>query len=259
MKHTVLFILSVFVLAFTACTSTRDIVYMQDIDEVELQKIVSRYEAKIKKDDLLNIVVSGPDKQVVMPYNLTLSDNANGGSINPEHTSLPYLVDPKGDINFPIFGKIHVEGMTRSQLAQALTDSISRDVKDPIVYISFRNYKITVLGEVSNPGTYTVSSEKTSLYEALGLAGDLTLTAKRDDIILLREVNGVNKYYKIDLTSAEVMNKDYFYMQQNDVLYIPPSEKRIRAATTNTNLWSFAFSTITTAISIITMIIALTK
>lgn len=260
MKRISIFALSLLALAFSACTSTKDIIYMQDIDQVKLQEIISRYEAKIKKDDMLSIVVSGPDKQVVMPYNLTLNDNASySGSYDPERSSLPYLVDINGDINFPILGRIHVEGMTRSELSQYLTEKISQDVKDPIVYISFRNYKITVLGEVKAPGTYTMDSEKTTLFQALGKAGDLTLNAEREGIILVREVSGVNSYFKIDLTSADLLNQDYFYMQQNDVLYIPPSPKRIRSATTNTGIWSVALSSVTTALAVVSLVLTLTK
>lgn len=250
---------AVMLCAAVGCTTTKDIVYMQDIDEIELREIVSRYEAKIKKDDLLSIVVSGPDKQVVMPYNLTLTDNAAYSSYNPESTTLPYLVDTDGCINFPILGNIHVEGMTRSELVKLLTEQIKKDVKDPVVYVSFKNYKITVIGEVRNPGTYGMDSEKITIFQALGKAGDLNLTARREGIILVREVNGVNTYHTIDLTSADLLNQDWFYMQQNDVLYVPPSEKRIRAATTNTAIWGVALSSVATLISAITLVVTLSK
>jgi len=247
------------VLFVSACATSKDIEYMQNIDGVKFKEITSRYEAKIKKDDMLSIIVSGPDKQVVMPYNLTLSDNNYSGNYDPEKSSLPYLVDINGNINFPILGKIHVEGMTRSELSAYLTKKISQDVKDPIVYISFRNYKITVLGEVRNPGTYMMDSEKTTIFQALGKAGDLNLTAKREGIILVREVQGVNTYYKIDLTSADLLNQDYFFMQQNDVLYVPASAKRIRQATTNTGIWSVLLSSVTTVIAVVSLVLTATK
>lgn len=247
-------------LMVTSCTTSKQIVYMQDIDEIQLKELTSRYEARIKKDDLLSIIVSGPDKQVVMPYNLTLSDMTNGsGSYNPETSTLSYLVDSNGEINFPILGKIKVEGMTRSELVSYLTSEISKDVKDPIVYISFKNFKITVLGEVKNPGTYNISSEKLNIFQALGMASDLLLTASRENIVLIREVEGIPTYRKIDLKSAEVMNSDYFFMQQNDILYIPPSAQRVAAATTATGIWSVMLSSITTTISVITMIMAISK
>lgn len=247
-------------LIVTSCTTSKEIVYMQDIEKVELKEITTRYEAKIKKDDLLSIVVSGPDKQVVMPYNLTLSDNGSyGGSTDPEKSTLSYLVDSKGDINFPILGTIHVEGMTRSELVKKLTEEISKDVKDPIVSVSFKNYKITVLGEVRSPGTYTMNSEKINLFQALGQAGDLQLTAEREGILLIREVNGVPTYHKIDLKSAELMNSEYFFMQQNDVLYVPPSPTRVATATTATGIWSVVLSSITSLVAVVSLVITLTK
>lgn len=254
MKKILFFLVALTLVIVSSCTTSKEIVYMQDLDEVQLKEIVARYEAKIKKDDLLSIVVSGPDKMVVMPYNLTLSDNVNYGSTDPERSTLSYLVDCRGDINFPILGSIHVEGMTRSELVNYLTAEISKDVKDPIVYVSFKNYKITVLGEVRNPGTYTMSSEKISLFQALGMAGDLQLTAERDGIILVREVNGVPTYHKIDLKTAEVMNADYFYMQQNDVLYVPPSASRVATATTATGIWSVILSSITSVVAVVSLV-----
>jgi len=251
--------LAVVVLGMASCTTSKDVVYMQNIDKIELEEIISRYEAKIKKDDLLSIVVSGPDKQVVMPYNLTLGDMTGGSSTNPENVSLPYLVDTYGNITFPILGTIHVEGMTRTELVTYLTQRISSDVKDPIVYISFKNYKITIIGEVHSPGTYTMDSEKINIFQALGRAGDLSLTARREGILLVREVDGVNTYHTIDLTSADIMNQDWFYLQQNDVLYVPPSAKRIRSANTNTVAWGLAFSCISTLVAATTLIVTLTR
>ena len=217
-----LFILSAVFALFCAssCSSYKDIIYFQDIDDVDLKPLTSEFEAVIKKDDRLTIVVSGPDKSVTAPYNLTLSELANGysASTDPERSTLSYLVDAEGNISFPTLGIIHVEGMTRNQLVDYLTAEIGKDVKDPIVYVSFRNYKITVLGEVRSPGTYTMDSEKINILQALGKAGDLNLTAQRDGIILIREENGMQKHYKIDLKDSHLLDSPYFYLQQNDVL-----------------------------------------
>lgn len=245
------------IMLLTSCTTAKKIVYLQNIDEVQLQELTSKYEARIKKDDLLSIIVSGPDKQVVMPYNLTLSDmSTSAGSTDPERATLAYLVDNNGQINFPILGKINVEGMTRSELVKYLTNEISLDVKDPIVYVSFKNYKITVLGEVRSPGTYTMNSERINIFQALGMAGDMLLTADRQDMILIREVAGVPTYHKIDLRDASVLNSDYYYMQQNDILYVRPSAQRVAAATTATGIWSTVLSSITTTISVLAFVLA---
>ncbi len=242
------------VLMSASCTSYRDIVYFQDIDDVSLSQIDTEYEAVIKKDDRLTIVVSGPDKTVTAPYNLTLNEMSGTGggySSNPEQSTLSYLVDVNGNIEFPILGKIHVEGMTRSQLTDYLTAEIGKDVQNPIVYVSFRNYKITVLGEVRSPGTFTFDSEKINILQAIGKAGDLSLTAERDGILLIREVDGVQTHHKIDLKDSHLLDSPYFYLQQNDVIVVPPSPTRVMTATTATGIWSVVLSSITTTIAII--------
>lgn len=262
MKHFCKTVILAFMAAlFASCASYKDIIYFQDISDRELQPLLNEYEATIKKDDRLAIVVSGSDKTVTAPYNLTLTElTASGGnSTNPEQSTLSYLVDAEGNIEFPILGTIHVEGMTRNELVRYLTDEIGKDVRDPIVYVSFKNFKITVLGEVRSPGTYTIDSEKISVLQALGRAGDLALTAKRDGILLIREVDGVQQHYTLDLRNSDILESPYFYMQQNDVLYVPPSPTRVAQGTAATGLWSSALSTISSAISVITLVVALSR
>lgn len=255
-------LLATLALLLSGCASYKDIVYFQDIDERTLKPLLNEYEATIKKDDRLAIVVSGSDKTVTAPYNLTLTElttSAGSSAYGPENAILSYLVDSDGNIEFPILGKIHVEGMTRNELVQYLTREIGKDVKDPIVYVNFKNFKFTVLGEVRAPGTYTIDSEKINVLQALGRAGDLNLTAMREGILLIREVDGVQKHYKIDLKSSDLLESPYFYLQQNDVIYVPPSPTRVAQGTAATGLWSSMLSTISSAISIITLIVALQR
>lgn len=257
MKLRIALMAAIAALVSGSCTSYKDIVYFQDIDNADLNPLNSEYEAVIKKDDRLTIVVSGPDKTVTAPYNLTLSElsGTSGYSSNPEQATLSYLVDVNGNIEFPILGKIHVEGMTRSQLTDYLTAEIGKDVQNPIVHVSFKNYKITVLGEVRNPGTFTFDSEKINILQALGQAGDLSLTAERDGILLLREVDGVQTHNRIDLRDSHLLDSPYFYLQQNDVIVVPPSPTRVKTATTATGIWSIILSSITTSIAVISLII----
>lgn len=245
----------------SACAAYKDIVYFQNIGEPDLVSQTETYEAVIQKDDRLSIVVSGPDKSVTAPYNLTLSEYVAGGvgTANPESATLSYLVNKDGDIDFPILGRIHVEGMTRTQLVDYLTREIGKDVLNPVVYVSFKNYKITVLGEVLNPGTYTMDSERISILQALGRAGDLKLTAKREGILLLREVDGKQCHYTIDLKDAKLLESPFFYLQQNDVLVVPASPTRVKTATTATGIWNVALTSVTTAIAMVTLIITLSK
>ena len=186
-----------------SCTTSKQILYFQDIDTAEIDRIVTDYEPVIKRDDILKIVVSGPDKLVVQPYNLTLGEVTTYGSTSPANSTLEYHVDKDGYIDFPVLGRIKVLGMTRQSLVEYLTDALKKEVYDPVVYVSFANFKITVLGEVKNPGTYNVTSERITILQALGMAGDLNLTARRDGIILIREDNGLNTHIK-DVTLFEM-------------------------------------------------------
>lgn len=258
-KISIVSIIAVVAFLITSCATQKEILYLQNINEVDLHELPNDYEAVIKKDDRLTILVSGPDKQVTQPYNLTLGDNPTSSMSNPENSTLSYLVDKEGNIDFPILGKIHVEGMSRNELMTYLKEEIGKDVKDPIVYVSIRNYKITVLGEVRSPGTYTMDCEKVNLLQALGRAGDLALTAERTGITLLREENGVMKHHVFDLRDAKLLEDPYFYLQQNDVIYVPASARRVATATASTSLWSFGFSTIGTITSAVTLVVTVTK
>jgi len=240
-----------------SCSSSKDIIYFQNIDKVTHEKNDRHYQSAICKDDKLQIIISGPDKTVVTPYNFTLSDGGIGGGYSAAQAVVPYLVDSNGDIDMPGIGRIHVEGMLRTDLVDYIT-LILKDrglVKDPVVSVSIINYKITVLGEVRSPGTYTVNSERVTILQALGMAGDLLITAEREGIILIREVDGVQQHYKIDLKDSNLLNSPYFYLQQNDVLYVPQSPTRIKQGTTATAIWSTVLSSITTMIAVASLLI----
>mgnify|MGYP003623382677 CR=1 FL=1 len=238
------------VILASSCVSSRKIAYFRDIDESKLPEAFQDYEPTIKKDDQLNIIVSGPNKEVVMPYNQTLGDNISGiGS------TIPYLVDADGCINFPILGRMYVAGLTSRQLADRLTAEIAKDVKNPIVNISFLNYRVTILGEVHAPGTYTLPNEKTTLLQALGMAGDLTITGKRKNVLLIRENERGYEYARIDLSKTELLSSPYYYISQNDVIYVAPVTARIASATTPTTIFSLTTSTLSFLLTIVLLIL----
>lgn len=243
--------------AAVSCTSAKDILYFQNIDSVKPEKIQAKYEPVIHKDDKLQIIISGPDKTVITPYNFTLSDVMTGAQTN--QSVIPYLVDSNGNIDMPGLGRIHVEGMRRTDLVDYITKTLKDQglVKDPVVSVAFLNYKVTVLGEVRNPGTYTMGSERITILQALGMAGDLLITAERKDIILIRDVDGEQTHTMIDLTDSNLLNSPYFYIHQNDVIYVPQSPTRIKQGTTATSLWSVSLSSISTLIAVVTMVLTL--
>ena len=263
MNHTIKLVLKGLLLAgvvlsaLTGCTSPKEILYFQDIDQVVPQKIQAEYQPVIMKDDKLQIIISGPDKSVVMPYNFTLNNgNTSGYGMSPTNV-IPYLVDSQGSIDMPGLGRIHVEGMRRTELVDLITNILVERglVKEPVVSVSFMNYRVTVLGEVRNPGTYTMPSERVTVLQALGMAGDLGLMADRHDIILIRDEDGKQVHYKIDLTESQILNSELFYLHQNDVLYVPQSAKRIASGTKPTGLWSIILSTLSTLVTVATFFI----
>ncbi|MDD2595616.1 MAG: polysaccharide biosynthesis/export family protein [Bacteroidales bacterium] len=245
----------VFCTALFSCTSPKEILYFQDIDQFNAQKIEAEYEPVIMNDDKLQIIISGPDKSVVTPYNFTLSDNITGGYA--AQSVVPYLVDSDGCIDMPGLGRLKVAGMRRVDLVDFITSMLKEKglVKDPVVSVSFLNYRITVLGEVRNPGTYVMPSERTTVLQALGMAGDLLITAQREEIILIRDIDGRQSHIKIDLKKSDLLNSPYFYMHQNDVLYVPQSTTRIAQGTAAFSIWSTVLSSITTIIAVISLIL----
>ena len=139
-----------------------------------------------------------------------------------------YLVDASGNIEFPVLGTVKLGGLTRSEANQVLKERLSEYIKDPIVNIRLANFTITILGEVNRPGTFTIQDERVSVSEALGLAGDLTIYGKRDNILLIREINGEKRYAKLDMTSVNIVSSANYYLTQNDVLYVEPNNARLR-------------------------------
>ncbi len=230
-----------------SCASVRKVLYFRDVKDQGTIEALHLYESTIKKDDLLNIIVSAPNRDVVMPYNMTLSENTS--TIN----AIPYLVDAMGCIDFPVLGTIRVEGMTRRALTQLLTDRISQDVRDPIVNISFQNYRVTVIGEVRSPGTFTMPSEKTTIFQALSMAGDLPLTARRNNVMLVRETDTGYKYIRLDLNRSTILTSPYYYMNQNDLLYVAPTRGRVQSGTASTTIVSIVSS----ALSLVSVAAAL--
>ncbi len=243
--------------ALSGCTSPKEILYFQDIDQVKPQKIEAEYQPVIMKDDKLQIIISGPDKSVVMPYNFTLNNGTDRGYGMSPTNVIPYLVDSQGYIDMPGIGRIHVEGMRRTELVDFITNTLIERglVKEPVVSVAFMNYRITVVGEVRSPGTYTMPSERVTILQALGMAGDLLITADRHDVLLIRDEDGKQVHYKIDLTQSDILNSELFYLHQNDVLYVAQSAKRIASGTTPTGLWSIILSTLSTLVTVATFFI----
>ena len=238
-------------LLFVSCQSYKKVPYLQDAEIV--QQTVQHenlYDAKIMPKDLLTIVVSCTSPELAVPFNLTV---ASPGSVAIGNTQLtaqpvlqPYLVDNEGKINFPVLGELHVGGLTKKATEQMIVEKLKPYIKEiPIVTVRMVNYKISVIGEVARPGTFTISNEKVNLLEALAMAGDMTVYGLRDDIKLIREdANGRQEIVTLDLNKAETILSPYYWLQQNDIIYVTPNKAKARNSDigSSTSLWFSATS-----------------
>ncbi|WP_240643140.1 polysaccharide biosynthesis/export family protein [Sinomicrobium pectinilyticum] len=249
--HTPAFFLLLFsIVLMTSCASRKNLVYFQDIEEID--KLASRviYDPVLQPDDLLTITVSALNMETVLPFNLPVvayMDTGQRASGTPQLQT--YLLDNQGNLEFPVIGRIKLGGLTRSEAVDLLREKISHYVKNPVINIRIMNYRVTVLGEVARPGSYTIPNERITIPEALGLAGDLTVYGKRDNILIIRDKNGEKTYTRVDITKKDLLESPYYYLQQNDVIYVEPNKAQVQSSTYNRNA--------TVVISIASVIIAL--
>jgi polysaccharide export outer membrane protein len=185
--------------------------------------------------DMLSITVMGRDLDAAKPFNIpSLNYSANQGGYATGTPAPPgYLIDAEGNIDFPVLGKIKVGGLTHAQAIQAIQSKLESYLKEPTILIRLINFRVSVLGEVRNPGTFTLPNETVTLVEALGIAGDLTITGKRTNVLVVRTVNGKRSEIRLDLTTTDVFSSPAYYLQQNDVIYIEPNRAKINSAVVN--------------------------
>ena len=220
----------------TSCVSETEILYFQDLQRLQTSGENQQYKTNIQSNDLLSILVSSYDLDAVRPFNLSsvAPDQIGMGQSNTSQQGQSYLVDSDGAIEFPVLGKIMLVGLSRTEAAAILKEKIAVYVKDPIVNLRIINYKVTVLGEVQKPGTFTILDERISVLEAIGLAGDLTIYGKRNTVTVIREgPNGEKLYGKLDLRKIDIFKSEYFYLQQNDVVIVAPNKAKVNQAGVN--------------------------
>ncbi|WP_242502125.1 polysaccharide biosynthesis/export family protein [Flagellimonas olearia] len=203
-----------------SCTPSKDVVYFQDANQFETLVDDDSFTSKFKVDDLVSIHISTLDAEASAPFNLFRG--AEEGGIRAEQVN--YLVDKNGEIDFPVIGKVKIEGLSPSETKELLREKLADYLKDPIINIRIRNFTVTVMGAVSRPGTYPVNGEKISIMEALGLAGDITIKGRRDNVMVLRDFDGAKVYNRINLNSKEALKSPVYYLTQNDVVYVEPNK-----------------------------------
>ena len=249
-KYFYYFALAIAVL-LTSCSAPKNVAYIKNSDYVDLSQSAYLYDARIMPKDVLTITVNTVNPDAAAPFNLlvrnTLNNNSNvvGSTAGSLQT---YLVGNDGTIEFPVLGTLKVGGLTKDECEKLIHDKIQPYLnakENPVVTVRMANYKISVLGEVNRPGMFTVSNEKINIFEALAQAGDLTIYGVRDNVKLIREsANGKKEIHTIVLNDANLINSPYYYLQQNDIIYVEPNKVKARNSTVGqtTTLWFSATS-----------------
>lgn len=243
-KYNVLF-LSTLVVLLCSCGSTKDIAYFQNAQYVDLEQSKFLYDAKIMPKDILSITISTVNPEAAVPFNLTVPTLFNQGarSSYAQPSVQSYLVDNNGCIEFPVVGTIKVGNLTKSECERLILSKIKPYLNEnerPVVTVRMTNYKISVLGEVAHPGMFTVNNEKINILEALAQAGDLTIYGVRTNVKLIREdETGTKQIYTLNLNDASLVSSPYYYLQQNDIVYVEPNKVKSRNSSVGatTGLW----------------------
>lgn len=247
----------VVLLALASCSTPKDIVYFQDAGQFKNYSNIEPYEVYIHQDDLLAIMVNSKASEAALPFNLPMASYYVGGETYGQQRVLGYLVDKSGDIDFPIIGKLHVEGLARNQVRDLIRNKLIDEgqLADPIVTVHFLNFKISVQGEVNRPGSFNISGERITLLEALSMAGDLTIYGRRDRVVVIREAKGQRTMLYHDLTRTDIFNSPFYYLQQNDIVYVEPNNSRAQQSRINQNnsasVWLSVVSLLITTTSMI--------
>ena len=257
MKNKKLSLVTVLFALLASCGTPKDIVYFQDAESSESYRNVNKQEVYIHQDDLLAIMVNSQVPEAALPFNLPIANYYVGGESYGQQRVLGYLVDKEGNIDFPVLGKLRIEGLTRSGVRDIIKEKLIAEgqLKDPIVTVNFLNFKVSVQGEVNRPGSFNITGERITLLEALSMAGDPTIYGRRDRVAVVREVQGERTIRYHNLNSTELFNSPYYYLQQNDIVYVEPNKRRAQQSEINQNnnigVWLSIVSVILTATSVI--------
>ena len=226
-KNPIFFITSIVLVCFmTSCASKKEVVYFKDANDFETLIDENSFTPKFKIDDVVSIHVSTLDNEASSPFNL--STGLKEGGLQSQQ--LDYLVDKDGEIDFPVIGKIKISGLSPDEVRILLQGKLSDYLKNPIINIRLKNFTVTILGEVSNPGTYPVNGERITIFEALGMAGDLNIKGIRENVLVIRDFDGTKVYNRIDLTTKKALSSPVYYLTQNDVVYVEPNQSAITSS-----------------------------
>lgn len=241
-----LLIPSLLIVLFTSCANTRKAAYVENIKDTTIQTALINLDPVIQKNDLISITVSSVNAEATQIFNMP-NDNIQGSNNNLLGQARGYLVDQDGNIKFPMLGSIKAAGLTKKTLVETITKGLidNKLLLDPIVSVRYLNYKVTVLGEVGHPSVISVPNERITLLEALGLAGDITIYGRKDNVLLVREMEGKKLVRRIDLNSSDLFTSPYYYLQSNDVVYVEPNKAKVTSTSTARQWIPIAISAVT--------------
>lgn len=246
-----------------SCSSVKKVAYFQNIDTLSLASSKGLYDARIMPKDLLTITVVTSDPDAAKPFNLSVQSTLGaGGKIGGSSGSLlQYLVDNNGEIDYPVVGKLKVEGLTKTECENLISEKIKpylASEEHPVVTVRMSSYRVTVAGEVAKPSVVPVTTEKMSIMEAIAQAGDLTVYGKRDNVLLIREdANGQKEAHRLNLNDASLINSPYYYVQQNDYIYVEPNKAKASSSAIgqSTTLWISLVGIMTSVASLLVNIL----
>ena len=216
----------------SSCATKDDVVYFHNSESLEGKENLLDYEPKIEANDVLRINVSSSsvNEEIVAPFQMNQQGGQSGGGGGQNLSLTGYLVSPQGTINFPVLGTVEVEGLSRTAIQDKLQTQISEYVRDPVVDVRIVNFSVTVLGEVGSPGRVQITDGRVTMPELLAMSGDITYNGKRENIKIIREVNGVKTVGYIDMTESDLFDSPFYYLKQNDIVYVEPTYARMKSA-----------------------------
>ena len=264
--HKMIKVFALMLVAFTAasCVTQKKMTYLQDANPSKADSVNAHFEAQsetiIRCGDALTIFVSALDKEAVAPYNLPTVVFTAPGSTQVQTTPMLqyYIVDENGDVELPVLGKVHVAGLRRPEVEMAVKELLSKQVLNPMVQVNLIGAKVSIMGEVNHPMQVSLGRGRLTILEALAAAGDLTPYGRRDNVLVTREVEGKIEMVRVDLRSADLLTSPYYFLQQNDVVYVSPNQVRV-VNSANTSLWLSTISTLASAATVIVTVINATR
>ena len=250
-----LFAVAAVTMLFSGCKNTEEIAYIKDAQRDSAFTLKGQFSGGIQANDLLSIYVESETPEATIQFNQETNKIAvmNGAVMNPGNSVVSgYLVNHDGDIIFPVLGKIHVMGLTHNELASLIEKLIIKEghITDPVVTVKLMNFKVCVLGDVARPGQLVVAGERLTIFEALSMVGDLTIYGQRHNVTIIREENGLRTISEVDLSSKSIFDSPYYYLHQNDVVYVEPNMRKKKNAERDPMTLSY----ISSAVSIVSVL-----